>query len=71
VEEFLDLSVLVKQLALALGLAMVIGNVAALWKHRKGERPKGEEGNFRPGLAAWLIAVGTLISLWGGISLVA
>lgn len=70
-EEILDLSLLIKQLALALGLAMVIGNIAALWKHRRGERPKDEEGSFRAGRATWLIAVGTLISLWGGISLIA
>ncbi len=68
-EELLDLNLLIKQLALALGLAMVIGNVAAIWKHRRGEKPKDERGEFRPALAAWLIAVGTLIAAWGGISL--
>ncbi|MCB1247391.1 MAG: hypothetical protein KDB69_09000 [Acidimicrobiia bacterium] len=68
-QDILDLNLLIKQLALALGLAMVIGNLAAIWKHRRGERPKDEGGDFRPGLAAWLIGVGTLIALWGGISL--
>lgn len=71
VDAILDLNLLIKQLALALGLAMLIGNGYAIYKHRKGEKPKDEAGDFRPGRAAWLIAVGVLISLWGGISLLA
>jgi hypothetical protein len=71
VEEFLDLNVLVKQMALAFGLAMVIGNVYALYKHRKGDKPKGEEGEFRAGRAAWLISVGLVIGIWGAVSLLA
>ena len=71
VEELLDLNLLVKQLALAFGLAMVIGNVYAVYKHSKGDKPKGEEGDFRAGRAAWLIGVGLLISIWGGVSLLA
>jgi hypothetical protein len=70
-EEFLDLSVLVKQLALALGVSMLIGNVYALYKHRRGHKPQYEEGEFRAGRAFWLISVGVLISLWGGLSLLA
>jgi hypothetical protein len=70
-EEFLDLSLLVKQLALAFGIAMLAGNLYALYKHRKGDKPKGEEGEFRAGRAAWLISVGLLISIWGGVSLLA
>jgi hypothetical protein len=70
-EEILDLNLLIKQLALALGLAMLLGNGYAIYKHRKGHKPKDEEGEFRPGRAAWLISVGLLISLWGGISLLA
>lgn len=70
-EDFLNLDLLIKQLALALGLAMLIGNGYAIYKHRKGEKPKDEEGDFRPGRAAWLISVGVLISLWGAISLLA
>ncbi|MDA2979241.1 MAG: hypothetical protein O3B42_05695 [Actinomycetota bacterium] len=70
-EDFLDLSLLVKQLALALGIAMLGGNLYAVYKHRKGDKPKGEEGEFRPGRAAWLISVGLLISIWGAVSLFA
>ena len=50
---------------------MVIGNHYAIYKNRKGEKPKDEEGEFRPGRAYWLLGVGLLIALWGGISLLA
>ena len=71
VDEILDLNILVKQMALAFGLAMVIGNGYAVYKHRKGDKPKGEEGEFRAGRAAWLISVGLLVGIWGGVSLIA
>ncbi len=71
VEDFLDLNILIKQVALAFGLAMVIGNGYAVYKHRKGHKPKGEEGEFRAGRAAWLIGVGLVIGIWGAASLIA
>ncbi len=71
IQEILNLDLLLKQLALALGLAMVLGNGYAIYKNRKGQKPKDEEGEFRPGRAYWLLAVGVLIALWGGISLIA
>lgn len=67
--DIFNLDLLIKQLALALGLAMVIGNAYAIYKNRRNEKPKDEEGEFRPGRAYWLLSVGTLIALWGGISL--
>lgn len=69
VQELLNLDILIKQLALALGLAMVIGNGYAIYKNMRGHKPKDEQGEFRPGRAYWLLGVGILISLWGGISL--
>ena len=69
VEAILDLNLLVKQMALAMGLAMVIGNGYAVYKARRGQKPKGEEGEFRPARAWWLIVVGVLIATWGGLSL--
>ena len=71
IQTILNLDLLIKQLALALGLAMVIGNGYAIYKNRKGQKPKDEEGEFRPARAYWLLGVGVLISLWGGISLLA
>ena len=70
-EDILNLDLLIKQLALALGLAMVLGNAYAIYKNRRGQKPKDEEGEFRAGRAYWLLGVGTLIAAWGGISLVA
>jgi hypothetical protein len=71
IQTILNLDLLIKQLALALGLAMVIGNGYAIYQNRKGQKPKDEEGEFRPARAYWLLGVGVLISLWGGISLLA
>jgi hypothetical protein len=68
-EQILDLSLLIKQIALALGLAMIIGNGYAIIQHKRGKSPKGESGEFRAGRAYWLLAVGLLIAIWGGVSL--
>lgn len=70
-EEILDLSILIKQVALALGLAMVLGNAYAIIQHRRGKSPKGEEGEFRAGRAYWLLGVGILIATWGALSIFA
>lgn len=70
-QEFLDLNILIKQLALALGLSMVIGNVYAVVQHRRGVTPKGETGEYRRGRVYWLLSVGVFISLWGAVSLFA
>lgn len=70
-EEILDLNILIKQVALALGLAMVIGNVYAIIQHRRGAKPEGETGEFRPGRAYWLLSVGVVISIWGAVSIFA
>ena len=71
IQDIFALDLLMKQLALALGLAMVLGNGYAIYKNRKGHKPKDEDGEFRPGRAYWLLAVGTLIGVWGAVSLLA
>ena len=68
-EEILDLSLLIKQIALAFGAAMLIGNGYAIIQHKRGKVPKGEAGEFRAGRAYWLLGVGTLIAIWGAASL--
>ena len=68
-EEILDLSILIKQIALAFGLAMVLGNLFAIVQNKRGRAPKGETGAFRTGRAYWLLSVGLLIAIWGGVSL--
>ncbi|MGH3651128.1 MAG: hypothetical protein ACRDU9_10515 [Acidimicrobiia bacterium] len=55
---------------LALGLALLIGNGVAWWKHRKGETPKGvEQAQYRPGRVVFLSVVGVVLTLWGGVTL--
>lgn len=68
-EQLLDLDLLMKQIALAFGAAMVIGNLFAIIQNRRGKSPKGESGEFRAGRAYWLLGVGLLIGTWGGVSL--
>jgi hypothetical protein len=68
-EQLLDLDLLMKQIALAFGAAMVIGNLFAIIQHKRGKAPKGESGEFRAGRAYWLLGVGLLIGIWGGVSL--
>jgi hypothetical protein len=68
--DLLDFENLLPQLILALGLALLIGNGLAWWKHRRGEAPKGiEEAQYRPGRVAFLSFVGLLLTVWGAVTL--
>jgi hypothetical protein len=69
VEQLIDLDLLVKQMALAFGAAMVLGNAFAIIQNKRGRAPKGETGEFRAVRAYWLLAVGALIATWGAASL--
>ena len=63
--DILGLDTLLAQMMTALGLAMVVGNGFAMWKHSRGEGPKDVDGAYRPGRVRFLLAVGLLISAWG------
>ncbi len=63
--DILGLDALLGQMMTALGLAMVVGNGFAMWKHARGEAPEGAKGAYRPGRARFLLAVGLVISIWG------
>ena len=71
VVEALGLDALLGQFVVALGGALVLGNGYAIYKARRGERPQGEEGEFRPARAWWLLGVGIVILVWGLVSLLA
>ena len=68
-EQLVDLDLLVKQMALAFGAAMVLGNGYAIIQNMRGKTPKGETGQFRAVRAYWLLGVGLLIAIWGAASL--
>ena len=67
--DILGLDILVTQMILAIGLALVAGNVWATIRHLKGRPPPGQRGSFRPRRAGFLIAAGALMVIWGLASL--
>ncbi len=68
--DILDVESLLPQLVLALGLALLLGNGAAWWKHRRGEMPPGiEDAKYRPGRVLFLSLVGLLLTVWGAVTL--
>lgn len=67
--DIFDLDALLAQVILALGAALVLGNGYALVMARRGVRPQKATGELRRGRAWFLIAVGTVITLWAGASL--
>lgn len=67
--EILGLDSLFAELILVLGLALLLGNGFAIWKHRRGEAPEGAEvAAFRGGRVAFLMAIGLLMTVWGAVS---
>ena len=67
--DIFDLDRLLVLMLLAIGLALIAGNGFAIIQARTGKTPKGEEGDFRPGRAWWLLAVGVVMMVWGLASL--
>jgi len=70
VGEFFDFDNLLPQLIFALGLALLIGNGLAWWKHRKGQTPEGVDmALYRPGRVRFLMVIGVILTIWGGVTL--
>jgi hypothetical protein len=69
--DILGLDILVAEMITGLGLALLIGNLLAWRKHRRGERPAGVLGEYRPGRVRFLLAVGAVLTIWGLASILA
>lgn len=71
VGDIFDFENLLPELIVALGLALLIGNGLAWWRHRQGKTPAGvENADYRAGRVAFLFVVGVLMTIWGAVSLV-
>ncbi len=61
-----DFKNLLPELIIGLGLALILGNGLAWWKHRMGQAPKGvEDAEYRPGRVVFLSVIGVLMTVWG------
>ena len=67
--EILGLDVLVTQMILAIGLALVAGNGWAALRNMRGRPSPGQRGDFRPRRAVFLIMAGILMIIWRVASL--
>jgi hypothetical protein len=71
VGDIFDVERLLPEVVVALGLALLIGNGLAWWKHRTGETPKGvADATYHKGRVRWMMAVGVLLTVWGMVSLI-
>ncbi len=69
--DILGLDTLFAEMVTGLGLALLVGNLLAWRKHRKGEHPPGVEGEFRRGRVTFLLVIGLLMTVWGVASILA
>jgi hypothetical protein len=70
VGDLFDFENLLPQMILALGLALLVGNGLAWWKHRRGESPKDvPDAVYRPARVAFLMVVGLVLTTWATVTL--
>jgi hypothetical protein len=71
VADILGLDSLFAELILGIGAAILIGNGIAWIQQRRGRRPRGVGGDYRPGRAIFLSVIGLLMVVWGVASIAA
>jgi hypothetical protein len=70
VGDIFDFENLLPELIVGLGLALLVGNGLAWWRHRQGRVPQGvENAQYRSGRVVFLMVVGVLMTAWGTVSL--
>jgi len=69
VADILGLDSLFAQMIAGLGLALIVGNGYAWYRHAQGRDPEDAEGPFRTGRVAFLMVVGVVMTAWGVASL--
>jgi hypothetical protein len=70
VGDIFDFENLLPELIIGLGLALIVGNGLAWWRHRQGRVPQGVENpQYRGGRVVFLMVVGALMTAWGAVSL--
>ena len=67
--DILGIDTLFAEMVTGLGLALLVGNLLAWRKHRRGELPPGVQGEFRRGRVVFLLVIGALMTAWGVASL--
>jgi hypothetical protein len=70
VGDFLDFENLLPELIVGLGLALLVGNGLAWWRHRQGSTPQGiDDAQYRGGRVVFLLVIGLVMTVWGAVSL--
>ncbi len=67
--ELLGLDSLFAEMITGIGIALIVGNGYAWFRHARGRDPEDAEGDFRGGRVVFLMAVGVLMTTWGVASL--
>jgi len=71
VGDLFDFENLLPEMIFALGLALLIGNGLAWWKHRRDQTPEGvENAQYRAGRVRFLMLVGVILLIWGAATLI-
>lgn len=68
--DLLGLDSLFAEMITGIGVALIVGNGYAWFRHSQGRDPEDAEGTFRVGRVAFLMVVGLLMTAWGAASLI-